>query len=195
VGFSLHWFYFSHLLAMRFCRCRDVMIDRCLPNYPHRRYNQLFLYKHLLYFLFTNNEIIVVTIAWSLDFHLIINSYPITSIVYVNIHWLPLILTRDCHGRYCMAIGFFQLKMKPDTITSCVYVNIYWLPLILTMDCHGRYCMIIGFFQLQIKPDSLTSCVYVHIHWLPLILARNRIGCDSMVVGFLTNNSVSPYNH
>ena len=130
---------------MRFCRCRDVMIDRCLPNYPHRRYNQLFLYKHLLYFPFTNNEIIVATIAWSLDFHLIINSYPITSIVYVNINWLPLILAMDCHGRYCMVIGFVQLQIKPDTITSCVYVHIHWLPLILARDIIGCDSMVVGF--------------------------------------------------
>ena len=42
VGLSLHWF-FSHLLAMRFWCCRDVMVSRCLPNYPHRRYSQLFV--------------------------------------------------------------------------------------------------------------------------------------------------------
>jgi hypothetical protein len=62
-----------------------------------------------------------------------IKSYPLTSIVYVNNHWLPLILARECHGRYCMVIGF-QLTIKPDTITCCVYVNIHWLPLILSRD-------------------------------------------------------------
>ena len=51
--------FFSHLLAMIFCRCR-------------RRYNQFLLCKHLLYFPFTSNGLIVTTIAWSLDFHLII---------------------------------------------------------------------------------------------------------------------------